>query len=125
MNKRILIVDDELSILIICEKFLSRQGYNITTANSLDDFKTIFEENNFDLVLSDFNINRESGLEVLSIVKNKAPSTGVIIMSGSLLNLDMETILSKNNAPDAFLTKPFEKDELVGTVNSYFSEVCR
>jgi DNA-binding NtrC family response regulator len=79
---KILFVDDETEILKIVEEFLTRTGYDVTV---LDDGRAALElikETDFDVVFTDLNMPRFSGLQLLSSVKSISPETEVVIVTG-------------------------------------------
>jgi two-component system response regulator HydG len=108
---KILVIDDDIVICNLLEKFLSKKGYEIKTAfNSSTAFGFIDQEN-FDVVLSDFRLENTDGKEILKKVKEKSPSTPVIIITGySDVKIAVDVI--KHGAFD-YITKPFIPDEII------------
>ena len=114
MNK-ILIVDDEVNIGILLSKFLTRNGYEVTTSTSGETALEYMTKEEFNLVLCDFRLEDTDGREMLRKIKTNYPNTGVIIVTGySDIKLAVELI--KMGAYD-YITKPLYPDEILNTIN--------
>lgn len=113
--KKILIVDDEINIGLLLSKFLTRNGFEVKTANSGSTAFEILGTDNFNLVLCDFRLEDTDGREILKRIKLLYPKTGVIIITGySDIKLAVELI--KMGAYD-YITKPLYPDEILNTIN--------
>src|ERR1044072_6171238 len=108
---KILVIDDDIVICNLLEKFLSKKGYDIKTAFTASNAFTLIEQGNFDVVLSDFRLENTDGKQILKKVKEKSPSTQVIIITGySDVKIAVDVI--KHGAFD-YITKPFIPDEIL------------
>jgi len=115
MKKKILIVDDEISIGLLLSKFLARNGFDVLTATSGSSALEIMSNENFDLLLCDYRLEDTNGRDILIKVKEKYPNMGVIIITGySDVKLAVEVI--KLGAYD-YITKPLYPDEILNTIN--------
>jgi len=113
--KRILIVDDEINIGILLSKFLTRNGFDVSTALNGSTALEILAKEHYNLVLCDFRLEDTDGREMLKKIKAAYPSTGVIIITGySDIKLAVELI--KMGAYD-YITKPLYPDEILNTIN--------
>ena len=114
MNK-ILIVDDEVNIGILLSKFLTRNGFEISTSTNGNNALEIMTKEPFNLVLCDYRLEDTDGREMLRKIKATYPDTGVIIITGySDIKLAVELI--KMGAYD-YITKPLYPDEILNTIN--------
>ncbi len=114
MNK-ILIVDDELNIGILLSKFLTRNGFEVSTSINGNNALEIMTKEPFNLVLCDYRLEDTDGREMLRKIKATYPDTGVIIITGySDIKLAVELI--KMGAYD-YITKPLYPDEILNTIN--------
>ena len=106
----ILIVDDEANIRGTLKGVLSREGYQVDDAPSVAAARTLLREA-YDLVLLDVWFPGESGLDLLASIRQDAPETTVIMMSG---NADLETAVqaTRLGAYD-FLEKPLSLERLL------------
>lgn len=113
--KKILIVDDEVNIGILLSKFLTRNAFIVETAVSGSSAMEMMAQQKFDLVLCDYRLDDTDGKEILIKIKEKYPTTGVIIITGySDIKLAVELI--KLGAYD-YITKPLYPDEILNTIN--------
>jgi DNA-binding response OmpR family regulator len=82
----ILVVDDEEGIRYFLERFLTREGYQVTTASSGETALACLASAEFDVVLLDLKMKGIGGLDVLADLRQRWPATSVIILTahGSL-----------------------------------------
>ena len=80
-NSTILIVDDEEGIRYFLERFLTREGYQVTTASSGEAALARLVSTEFDLVLLDLKMKGIGGLDVLADLHQRWPATSVIILT--------------------------------------------
>lgn len=115
MNKgRILVIDDEAIVLTSCKRALTPEGYEIETANNPADGLKMLESETFDLVLVDLKMPDMDGIEVLRIIKEKWPSTGVIIITGyQTVGTAVKAV--KLGAHD-YIEKPFTPGDILNAI---------
>lgn len=115
MKAHILIVDDEPVICKSCEKVFRRAGHSATSATSGREALKTLESDGFDVVFTDLKMMDMGGLEVLQAVKEKYPTTVVVIITGyATIASAVETM--RSGAFD-FLPKPFTAGELLAVLN--------
>lgn len=116
MNKKVLIIDDDLDMCLLLSKFLTRKGYEVETAHSGNKGLVKFKEGNFDIVLCDYRLGDKEGKDVLIEIKNHAPHTIVLIITGYS---DIKTAVDviKLGAYD-YITKPLIPDEVLNVLNA-------
>lgn len=111
-SSRILIVDDEASIRLTFEMFLTREGYGpITTASSLSDALIAIEEHNFDLIISDIVLEGERGTDLLHQIRASGIECPVVMITG-FPNLDTAAEAVRYGAFD-YISKPVNKETLL------------
>ncbi len=108
---RVLVVDDEPTLLRALEALLRKKGYEVTGLDSPIVATQKLAQEDYDVALLDIKMPQLSGLELLSAVKHRRPEVEVIMMTG---HATVETALSavRAGAYD-YLTKPFDDVELV------------
>ena len=107
---RILVVDDEPAICANCIKILAKAGYKTTAAHNGQEALALIEQSSFEVVITDLKMSRMGGMEVLRRIKEYAPDTMVIVITGySTVSSAVEVM--KLGAFD-YLPKPFTPEEL-------------
>lgn len=109
MNK-ILVIDDEEKIAKLLKKYFQSLKYEIEYVLSAKEAFAFLEKNHVDIVISDLNLPKISGLEILKIVKKKYPWILFLIITG-YGTID-KAISATKNGVDAFIKKPFELEEI-------------
>ncbi len=114
-NKKILIVDDEPSILSLLGAFLEQYGLAITTSLSADDALLILAEQPFDLILSDILMpGNIDGIEFAEKIRISYEDTPIILMSSYT---DRMLANRPNLEHFSLITKPFKKKELLSQMH--------
>jgi signal transduction histidine kinase len=110
----ILIVDDEESIRMLCERVLSKIGCRILSAKNGEEALRLLSETPCEIVITDMTMPGMTGGELLGEIKNRLPSTDVIIMTGfPALETAIPTL--RRGAYD-YLIKPFDSEFLTAVV---------
>ncbi len=103
---RILVVDDEESLLAVLTQVLSKNGYEVTAAASGEEAWEIFQNDPFSLVITDIVMKKMTGIDLLKKIKEKSPITQVIMMT-SYASLDTVITALRSGAYD-YLFKHFD-----------------
>lgn len=111
MKKKILVVDDEISICLLLENFLS-QDYDVVTLNNGSDALEWLEGNLPDLILSDIQMPEMDGYEFLENVRKRGFTKHTPIIMLSARAESKERIKSYKLGAQDYLTKPFNPEEL-------------
>ncbi|MDB5005460.1 MAG: sigma-54-dependent Fis family transcriptional regulator [Mucilaginibacter sp.] len=112
--KKILIIDDEVNVALLLSKFLTRNGFDVTTASSGNSGLEHLKNGEFALVLCDYRLEDTDGREMLRKIKTQYPKTGVIIITG-YSDIKMAVELIKMGAYD-YISKPLYPDEILNTI---------
>ena len=107
---KILVVDDERSILVLLKEALGQWGYQVTTTASAAEALGILKSELFDALITDIRMPDMSGLELLREVKKQDESIEVVMMTGYPTIASAVQAL-KEGAYD-YLSKPLILDEL-------------
>jgi DNA-binding NtrC family response regulator len=110
ITEKILVVDDEENVCQSIKKVLSRKGYAVSQALTVDDAVKLIKEMTFDLVITDLMIPGTSGMELLQIIRDHYPELEVIMITG-YASIESAVNATKLGA-SAYLPKPFTPDEL-------------
>jgi two-component system response regulator PilR (NtrC family) len=110
----ILVVDDELSMREMLEYLLTKQGYEVTCAESGHRAIELLNENRYDLMICDIRLGDITGLDVLRASKAKNPAT-VVIMISAYVATEVAVEAMNEGAYD-YVPKPFDNDEMKATI---------
>lgn len=107
---RILFVDDEQFVLGGIQRSLFDFDWEIETANSGVEALELFEEELFDVIVSDMRMPGMDGEELLGKIEQKYPDTVRVILSGQA---DQAAAIRSSFISHRWLDKPFESEELI------------
>lgn len=125
--KKILVIDDDRASCELLSEILTAQNWAVAAAHSPEKALILSNQNKFDLVISDINLEADlSGLDLLKRLREKAP---VILVTG-FGSLESAVEATREGAWD-FVSKPFKVEEIVATAkraleqNSAAEEIAR
>jgi len=108
--KKILIVEDDISIHNMLEELLKQENYDVANAYSGTEALLLLEKNKYDVILLDLMLPAISGEEIITKVKD----TPIIVLSAKISNEDkVNCLLSGAND---YITKPFNNKELLARI---------
>jgi len=107
---KILIIDDEKSIIDLLTVVFEKEGYSVSKSLSGPRGIELIDKEDFDLILTDIKLPQMSGMDILKHVLKTNPNTPVIMITAyGTLKQAVEAF--KNGAVD-YVVKPFDIDEL-------------
>jgi len=112
--KKILIIDDEPNFLILLDRTLQDEGYQIFKTEKSQEALSAMESQTFDLVITDLAMPDIDGIELMQRIKKIYSSLPFIIITG-VGTVEKAVEAMKKGAYD-FITKPFELDLIHTTV---------
>ena len=121
---KILVIDDELEICKQISLILSKQGYEVTYANSYKEFADLELRNfDYDVVLVDLWLKNSTkqGIDIIEYLKNKYENLVIVSFSGHA-NIDNAIESVKAGAND-FIEKPFETKKLIHIIQKNLLEL--
>jgi len=111
---RLLLVDDDPLIVNSLSEFLRLEGYGVDTASDGTHAIEMLAANRYNLVITDVNMPRTNGLELLRTIKNHYPDVVVLVITGyGTIENAVEAV--KMGAFE-YLTKPIIDDEIRVTI---------
>ncbi|MCP4706281.1 MAG: sigma-54-dependent Fis family transcriptional regulator [candidate division Zixibacteria bacterium] len=110
----ILVVDDAPDTLEIVKRNLTSHGYEVFTANSVDNAIEFLDINSVDLVITDLRMPKVSGLDLVRHVRANMKDTEIIMITG-YATIDGAVKAIKIGAEE-YLSKPFTDEELLNAV---------
>jgi response regulator RpfG family c-di-GMP phosphodiesterase len=120
-RKKILVVDDYLPTRrLIIDALNQSSHYEITEAENGRDAIGLFDNSDYDLVISDIMMPGMSGMDLLHRIREKNPAAAVIMITGNPTT-DLTVSAIKKGAVD-FITKPFDIDDLLYKVDIHLRQ---
>jgi DNA-binding response OmpR family regulator len=118
-RKRILIVDDDLDLLMLLERRLKKENYEIETAASLPEAEEIIATFSPHLLLLDVNVNGEDGRQLCWRLKKSViyKEVKVLMMSGYDYSIGRAALFGADN----LLPKPLHTDILIHLVDEHLN----
>ena len=114
---KILVVDDNELLGSLLQVMLENEGNEVRSAqDGIDGYLTyiLFQP---DIVITDIQMPRENGLELMKHIRTHNPTARAIYMSGNLEEYWLPLEEEKKRYPISFIEKPFSKDELMTLVS--------
>ena len=120
-NQKILIVDDELSILVPLKFLLEKNNFDVSLAQSGKDALDKITQSVPDLILLDIMLPDFDGYEIFQQIRENSDWDGIKVIYLSAKNRDVDIAKGLNLGVDAYVTKPFSNAELLEKVKSLLS----
>jgi len=114
MTKKVLVVDDDATIRVALRDALTSAGFDVDLAESASQALAVIAHAPPDIMVSDIRMPDVSGLELLRLLRERAPDIAVVLMTAFD---DMPTVVEamKHGAVE-FLVKPLDLDDLQKTL---------
>ena len=111
---RILMLEDDLQLAELVGKYLLAH-FRVDIVHDLTEAREYLSQFHYDVVLLDRNLNGEDiGLELISEIKTKNPTSGIIVISA--YDSISDKIEGLNLGADDYLDKPFDNEELLARI---------
>ena len=114
-NEKILVVDDDANICELLRLYLTKEGYQVTTANDGEEGLEKFNQLKPDMVLLDVMMPRMDGLEVCRRIR-KLGNTPVMMLTAK--GSEYDKVVGLDMGADDYMTKPFGMMELIARVKA-------
>jgi two-component system alkaline phosphatase synthesis response regulator PhoP len=122
MGKKILIADDEPNIVISLEFLMQRNGYEVKTVGDGEAALRLAQDFRPDLILLDIMLPLKSGYEVCQKIRENPDLAGTKVVMISAKGRDIEVTKGLALGADAYVTKPFSTQDLLGNVRRLLGE---
>ncbi len=111
-KKRILVVDDSLTVREVERRLLDNRGYDVTVAvDGVDGWNTVRTAGPFDLVVSDIDMPRMNGIEFVTLVKKDPKLREIPVIIVSYKDREEDRVKGMNAGANYYLTKSSFKDQ--------------
>ena len=116
-GKRLLLVDDEVTLRTVISETLSHAGYSVDAAKNGKEALQMLGNKGYDLIISDINMPEMNGMDLYHEVEKNYPElkTKTLFLIGSPTD-EILSFIKKNHG--LYLTKPFKTSDLVGQIKN-------
>lgn len=116
VQRRILLVEDEESLILTLQDRLESERYDVTVARDGESAVDIGARKTFDCVVLDVSLPRKNGFDVCRDLRNRGVQTPILMLTarGQLI----DRVLGLKLGADDYLTKPFEMLELLARIEA-------
>ena len=114
--KKILVVDDEPSIVTLLTFNLEKEGYQVTSATDGQEALEIALMQSFDFILLDVMLPHMDGIEITKRLRQEKVNTPIIILTAK--DDPIDRILGLEIGADDYLSKPFSPREVIARIKA-------
>lgn len=114
--KKIIIIEDEESILMALEDNLRLEGYATSSALDGERGLSMVIENQYDLIILDIMLPRMNGFDVCKCIRQEGISTPILMLTAKSQEIDK--VLGLELGADDYVTKPFSPREFLARVKA-------
>jgi CheY-like chemotaxis protein len=116
---RILVIDDEENLRNLLSEILITYGYQVKVAPGGEEGLASFQEEKYDMVITDLGMPGMSGWVVSKEIKRMDPTTPVVLLTGWSVQPEDEKL--KDKEADLILPKPFQLEQVLSVVQKALS----
>lgn len=117
VKRRILVVDDSLTMRKVLGRLLEREGFEVLVAKDGMDAMQLLQETTPDAILTDIEMPRMDGFGLSRNIRDDARTANTPLIMISSRTADKHQNLAREIGVDAFFGKPVQDDELISKVN--------
>nr|QCI05748.1 hypothetical protein [Cryptopleura ramosa] len=121
--KRLLIVDDDISFIDLLSAYLFAEGFIINVSQNVQSALVIIKEDRPDLIISDIMMNNLDGYDFIKLLKWDILSSDIPVIFLTAKGMTYDRIKGYNLGCHAYLTKPFNPQELLAIIKSIFNNI--
>ncbi|AOZ90812.1 response regulator transcription factor [Paenibacillus crassostreae] len=122
MSKRILIVEDDVSIAELQKDYLQISGFEVTIVEDGNRCLSLMEREHYDLIILDIMLPGKDGFEVLNVIREKEDIPVLLVSARAE---EIYKIKGLGLGADDYITKPFSAAELVARVQAHVKKYER
>jgi len=113
--RKILLVEDDLSLIEGLKFSLSRHGFDVTVSRTVKQAKACLDQNEYDLILLDLMLPDGSGFDICKIIRQTS-DIPVIFLTAS--DEEVNVVMGLDMGGDDYIAKPFKLNELISRINA-------
>jgi two-component system, OmpR family, phosphate regulon response regulator OmpR len=115
-NKKILMVDDDLRMRELLQRYLTEQGFDIKTVSDSKEMDVEIQKQQYDLLVLDLMMPGEDGLAICRRLRAQNVITPIIMLTAR--GDEVDRIIGLEMGADDYLPKPFNPRELLARINA-------
>lgn len=115
MPERILVVDDDRQLTSFLDRFLTKQGYQVSTAATTTQMGLAMEHQEFDMMVLDISLPDGDGFEITREIR-KSSELPIIVLTAR--DEVFDRVIGLELGADDYVTKPYEPRELLARIKS-------
>lgn len=115
-NKKVLVVDDDVRLRELLQRYLTEQGFTVQTANDAKEMDSILSSTSIDLLVLDLMLPGEDGLSICRRMRGNAKMLPIIMLTAR--GDEVDRIIGLEMGADDYLPKPFNPRELLARINA-------
>lgn len=121
MDKKVLVVDDEQSIVTLLKYNLEQAGYTVVTAMDGEEGIKLAAEEKPDLMVLDLMLPKLDGIEVCKLLRQQKINVPILMLTAK--DDEFDKVLGLELGADDYMTKPFSPREVVARVKAILRRV--
>ncbi len=123
MERTILVIDDEKRLAESLAALLREEGYRVDSAVGGPDGIEKLKTNTYRLVITDLRMPEIDGFQIMDYIASNLPDTAMIVITGHASTQSAIEAIHQRVAD--YLTKPFEFDYLIASIEKVFAQIER
>jgi two-component system, OmpR family, alkaline phosphatase synthesis response regulator PhoP len=116
MSKKVLVVDDEQSIITLLQYNLEQNGFQVITAMDGEEGRDLAISHNPDLIILDLMLPKLDGIEVCKQLRQQKISTPILMLTAK--DDEFDKVLGLELGADDYMTKPFSPREVLARIKA-------
>jgi two-component system phosphate regulon response regulator OmpR len=113
---KILVVDDDMRLRSLLERYLTEQGYAVRSAASADQMDRLLERENFHLLVLDLMLPGEDGLSICRRLRQQNNNIPIVMLTAK--GDEVDRIIGLELGADDYMPKPFNPRELLARIKA-------
>ncbi|MBW8185364.1 osmolarity response regulator transcription factor OmpR [Shewanella nanhaiensis] len=115
-TSKILVVDDDMRLRALLERYLMEQGYQVRSAANAEQMDRLLERENFHLLVLDLMLPGEDGLSICRRLRQNGSPIPIVMLTAK--GDEVDRIIGLELGADDYLPKPFNPRELLARIKA-------
>jgi two-component system, OmpR family, phosphate regulon response regulator OmpR len=121
--KKILMVDDDVRMRELLQRYLTEQGFSISTVADSTEMDSVLSQEHIDLLVLDLMLPGEDGLAICRRLRSSGSAMPIIMLTAR--GDEVDRIIGLEMGADDYLPKPFNPRELLARINAIMRRQVR